>query len=407
MKITLRYSHIFFWIIFIIVVCDNNGFRLFRIEDNDYKAVSLIMVGIALIICIAQKGILNFDKNSKKFVVLYLGVIVCFLIFEYFYIKHMYGGQQTFYEFANRNKHYVFILLTIPLIYIFIIEDSEKKVMDSVLALVTITLGLMLLYAFFYNWREIELFDISMYSKTSMRNDRMRMWDLSSLEGLAVIYGTYKILENHKKRVLYLFQVIVCIATLIYVEQTKMMLIAIAISIGFMLLIKPYKTVNGILAKYVALILAGIAACSFVLPRLMSSLSKGASVSYRLIEIQFVRGILHNYKLFGMGMITPRLQKKLFYYGIYSYISLDDIGVIGYTAQAGIWIIGVYFLPMLRMAWILFYGHKNDLRIFLWTVYIYLLVTSATLLVLDSQRILMLPFCLALFEFYHKKYGII
>lgn len=405
MRIRLRISHIFYFIVLIIIICDCNGFRLFSIDDNIYKGISLLMVGVASIICIFYKTVLDFSKKYGRFIFFYLGMLLAFFVFEFFYIRRMYGSQQTFYEFANYNKYYVFILLTIPLIYVFAMNDGIKEIMDSVLVIVTITLGLVLIYAFFNNWQTIELFNIKIYANTSIRNGRLRMWDLSSIEGMAIIYGVYRFLCAKKGKLLYLLQVIICISSLIYVEQTRMMLIALAISIAFMVFIKPYKTAGGILGKYGVLLLTGVLGCLFVVPRLITSFSKGVSISYRLIEIQFTYNLLQNYGLFGMGMISRRLQRYLFYYGIYSNISLEDIGIIGYTAQAGIWSIGLYLLPMLRMAWILLHGEKNDLKILLWSIYSYLLITSATLLVLDSQRILMWPFCLALFEFYNMKYG--
>lgn len=405
MKIKVRVSHIFYFIVLTIVICDCNGFRLFSIEDNIYKGISLLMVGIAFTICIFRKTVLNFSKNYGRFILFYLGLLLFFFVFEFFYIRRMYGSQQPFYEFANYNKYYVFVLLTIPLIYIFVINDSVKKIMDGILVIVTITLGLMLLYAFFNNWQKIELFNINIYAKTSMRNGRLRMWDLSSIEGLAIIYGAYRVSCDKRNKLLYLFQVIVCIFSLIYVEQTRMMLIALTISITFMVFLKPYKTIDGILGKYGILFLSGVLGCLFVIPRLITSFGKGVSISYRLIEIQYVYNLLHNIGIFGMGMISRRLQRQLFYYGIYSNVSLEDIGIIGYSAQVGIWGIALYFLPMLRMAWVLLHGEKNDLKIFLWSIYSYLLITSATLLVLDSQRILMWPFCLALFEFYNMKYN--
>ncbi|MDE6844538.1 MAG: hypothetical protein K2J99_02050 [Lachnospiraceae bacterium] len=273
--------------------------------------------------------------------------------------------------------------------------------------LATITLSLMLLHALFYQWYQIEFLNISVYAKKLMRNDRFRMWDLFSLEGLAIIYGMYRVLFVNRKKMRYVIQTVICVAALVYVEQTRMMLIALTVSILVMVVMKPCKTANGILAKGVLIATAGIVSTTLVVPKLIASLNRGDSVSIsnRLIEIQFVYNVLHNQGILGLGLISQRLQSNLYYHGIYSHVSLDDIGLIGYMAQVGIWSVALFIVPMVRMLWILLNVHKNEFTIFLWSLYIYLAITSSTLFVLNSQRILMWPFCLALFEFCYKKYN--
>ena len=403
MRMRVKYSDIFFGLILTIIIIDCDFFRLFKIGDDIYKAVNLLIVGVILFICIIHKNIFIVSKKCGKFIYFYIGLISSYMIFEYIYTMHIYEGLQTFYEFAKYNKHYVFIFLIIPLTYIFMVKNEFIDVMNGVLIVVTITLGLILLHAIMYNWQEVELLNISIYAKRLTRNDRMRMWDLSSLEGLAIIYATYRFLCDKKKKILYFVSAFICLMALVYVEQTRMMLIAVAVSLVSMIVIKPSRTSGEILMKVVLISLIGIIAGFIILPKLFTSFNGGYSISYRLIEMQFAVNILRTHGIFGMGTISYNIQKYLYYYGIYSSISLNDIGIVGDVAQAGIWSIGLFIVPMLRMAWILLNGKKDDVQIFLWAIYVYLLVTSVTLFVLNSKRILMWPFCLALFEFYHKQ----
>ena len=148
--------------------------------------------------------------------------------------------------------------------------------------------------------------------------------------------------------------------------------------------------------------LLGIIGGFYVIPKLFESFAinsvNGASTLDRLRELRVAFYILRNKGILGLGMINKNVQRHLF-----SNVTLEDIGLIGHMVQTGIWSVPLFIFPMFRMALILVHGIKEKFRIFLSTVYIYLLITSISLFILDSPRILMWPFCLALFEFYNKK----
>lgn len=401
----LKYSNVFFSLIILIIICECNGFRLLELDDNVYKSVYLVATIGMLLICFIHIDILNICRTSGGFLFYYCVVVVLFLIFEYGYTRHLYGSIQTAYEYGNYNKYYIFIFLAIPLFYILVIGDNFENLLNSVMLLATIALSLMLLHALFYQWYQIEFLNISVYAKKMMRNDRFRMWDLFSLEGLAIIYGTYRILFVNRKKMRYIIQTVICVVALVYVEQTRMMLIALAGSILVMIIMKPCKSAKGILSKGVFIVTVGIVSATTVIPKLVASLSRGDSVSIsnRLIELRFVYNVLHNHGVLGLGLISHNLQSNLYYHGVYSHVFLDDIGLIGYMAQVGIWSVLLFVVPMVRMLWILLNAYKNKFTIFLWSLYVYLAITSSTLFVLNSQRILAWPFCLALFEFCNKK----
>ncbi len=404
-QMKIRVSNILFSLMVLIIICECNGFRLLKLDDNIYKSIYLITIIGMLLICFIHIDIIKICRASGEFIYYYSIVMFLFLIFEYVYTTHLYGSLQTAYEYANYNKCYAFVFLAIPLFYILIIQDNFEKLMSIVILLATITLSLMLLHALCYKWYQIEILNISVYAKKLIRNDRFRMWDLFSLEGLAIIYGAYRILFVKRKKVTYIIQTVICVAALVYVEQTRMMLIALAASILVMFFMKPCKTANGILAKGLVIATVGIVNAALVIPKLIISLSRGNSIANRLIEIQFVYNVLHNQGMLGLGIISYNLQSSLYNHGIYSRVFLDDIGLIGYMARAGIWSVVLFIVPMIRMLWILLNAYKNEFTIFLWSIYIYLIITSSTLFVLDNQRILMWPFCLSLFEFCNKKYN--
>ena len=73
--------------------------------------------------------------------------------------------------------------------------------------------------------------------------------------------------------------------------------------------------------------------------------------------------------------------------------------MLGYTVLVGPWIFLIYIVPMLRMLVLLMRCPDREFKIFLTAIYVYLVITSATLFILDKYRFLMWPFCLALFEY--------
>lgn len=399
----LKYSNILISLMIIIIICECNGFRLLRLDDNIYKMIYLMAIIVMLFICLIYIDFLQICNPSGKFIYYYSIMAFLFLIFEYIYTIHLYRNLWTSFEYINYNKYYIFIFLSLPLFYILVVHNNFENLMSVVMLLATVTLGLVLIHALLYQWYQIEFLNISIYAKKLVRNERMRMWDLSSLEGLAIIYGTYRILFVKQKRIRYGIQTFICVTALVYVEQTKMMLIALTASTLLMIIMKPCKTAYGILIKSILVTIVGISGAGLVIPKLITSLKMSVSVSARLIELQFVYNLLQNRGILGIGMISHNVQSYLYYHGIYSHVHLDDIGLVGFIAQAGVWSAPLFIIPMLRMLWILLRAKKNEFSIFLWSIYTYLVITSSTLFVLNSPRILMWPFCLALFEFYNYK----
>ncbi len=84
----------------------------------------------------------------------------------------------------------------------------------------------------------------------------------------------------------------------------------------------------------------------------------------------------------------------------------DDVGIVGQLALLGIFLIGIYIWPLVRIVKIAFRSCRN--RTFsdgkyVMAIVCYLLCTTPTLIVLDAGRVIAFPIILATVEYIDTK----
>lgn len=398
MKIILNRKTLIFELLFLLVVfCENDGMRLFRFSGFTYNLFILIFVGIMVLIAIVRK---YYFPKKKTFILYYLIMIVGFILFEYIYTSLLYRDQ-TLYKFLSFAKSYMLVFM-IPIVLFLFEKKGVEQIFEALAFLTTISLALISIHALVFNLTNISILNIDLYFNIATRNSRLRLLDITCLEGLTFIFCWWKILFGEKK-ILHFIELSICLFAQFYLEQTRMIQITMLSVMFFMYLIKNEKNAWKFVLKLFTVV-SGLIIGAYILDYYISSFSSlgehAGSTTIRLMEIEFAAMTIKKMPLFGIGMIHKELQAKYYYRGIYSRVGLTDIGVLGYTVKAGLlWIIPIYIVPLVRFVKIYKRTEDQKHKMLEAALIVYLLITSLTIVVLDEVRFLMWPICIAYFEY--------
>ena len=94
-------------------------------------------------------------------------------------------------------------------------------------------------------------------------------------------------------------------------------------------------------------------------------------------------------------------------HGLLGTAYTSDVGFIGLLAETGLFSLVFFVIPIVRMVYVLYKTKEMPLdamRMFLMVLIIYLLATSATVIITDGSRCLAFPVIMALYEYYYAMY---
>ena len=94
-------------------------------------------------------------------------------------------------------------------------------------------------------------------------------------------------------------------------------------------------------------------------------------------------------------------------HGLLGTAYTSDVGFIGLLAETGLFSLVFFVIPIIRMIYVLVKTKEMPLdamRMFLMVLIVYLLTTSATIIITDGARCLALPIIMALYEYYYAIY---
>lgn len=410
-KIHISDNSIVYLCLMLAVIAENECFRLFQIDTIMLKFANLLMIYISFFIVIFRSRKKHMKLSDFNFLYCYLAVIAVFLVVQYIYTTQLYRAQSLF-EFLKMAQGYSYVVMVIPLFYLFQSGTGLDKIMDSFKILVFITLTVMIIAAFFYNTRGINIFPIDFYMKYMRRNNRLRILDLSSMEGLIIIWTFYELLCKKKKKCLNAVILIVSFGALLYVEQARVMQISVILSLGVMYLLKSNRRRNAILMKIICIcVIAGYIIFSGRVGDVINSFNVngdyGSSTKIRLDEIKHAIQLISKYYINGVGLAAIHIGN---YYSSYigrGNFGMTDIGLLGLITQIGLWTIPVYIYPMFRFFNILLkIKNRDDKNYFLLLcgLFLYLLMTSITIIIINQQRIYVWPMIICIFEYSYAAY---
>lgn len=401
MKILINKESVITLLLLLLIFIENDLFNIIPI-DVEAKNIAILLLVLVGLVCtfynICDKKIRISSLYNHLFIYSFIiFFVVCFPQFIYSCVlQHV---EIT--SFMRSLFVFFYILVAFPILYIFVKTHTIQDFIYKICFITGMQMTLIVFDAFLVN-KGMEGF--LSFGYELMRNDRLRVWDLSSLEAMVIIFCAYQIMYRKcrfNKGVLWYILVVTAFA-LYYVEQTRMMQLSVVGSIMVMFLYKEKGKFN--IYVYSSMIIISLilyislgGAYEYVSTFTGSGRSELATYSIRVDEIKYVWGYLQDNWLFGSGMSYFKSKP-------YAKFSSSDIGVIGLLYDYGLGAFFIFIIPIIYYGVRIWKWRRNrgmrEERGFVLAIYFFLLISSATLIIVNETRILMWPFCIAICEYY-------
>jgi hypothetical protein len=204
---------------------------------------------------------------------------------------------------------------------------------------------------------------------------------------------------------------IIGLIVIIFIQKTRVALLLVLISLISILLFKNRKHISRSLFSIVVICIALILAIQlpFIQEYINSFSNNDYSYTARKYALHYYLSQVKENILYGMGFIKPIFGDESLYLlrgydGIYSR---DDVGIIGFLNSFGL--IGTvwYIFLLLKVLAALFKMARQDYidsHLELVGMVVYISFSSFTIIIMDPQRIVILPFFLAIFDYVYSCY---
>ncbi|WP_139197332.1 hypothetical protein [[Clostridium] fimetarium] len=227
-----------------------------------------------------------------------------------------------------------------------------------------------------------------------------------------IIYNFYKVYCKKENTFFRWTLLTVGLFELVFYQQTRAYTLVILVCIFTIVLLE--KNTKIVFIKKIILIALGIAIISqtelvsnFLQSLATTGIEAGSTLGRQYAIGYYWSMFLSNFP-FGMGFPNTDKYYFILHNSIGSYVTyVDDVGIIGQLGVWGIFLIPIFVLPVIRWIHILKELKKHgNYDTFVWycTVLVYIIVSSATLVALDSYRIMIMPIFIALIEFEYRKF---
>lgn len=368
---------------------------------------SLRIMNLAVIVFIMINSKLISKSKGKFSVQILIFLIMC--IFEFILSKLNYNQSST--EILVTTLYYFVVLIYFIIVY-YSNNDTNNFIKNCFvwisLILSIILISQMIVY---------ELFTIKFL--TVDIGERLRFGQVRLSEGgffisLGIIISIGKMvnkkIKNYKVKLLYISTILLGGIYLILVSKTRGMIFSISITIILMLII----TVKGIVNKLKVIAVIGLIGLVFVNSPIyqqyldLSQVEKG-STDTRVEEVTYYLNETIQSPLFGTGIINATNPNDYAFNVVRgpngSYFQ-DDVGIIGFANEFGM--LGlIWYIWIIVSCFRILVEQFKDKSIFAIPenigIFIFICLTSITLIVMDSVLLVYFPFVLYILESYSNE----
>lgn len=390
------------WLLLFIVLFNLNLLYLIRVpyDSNIKRYISSILCLILFSIMSLKNYKVSYNYKFVRHYLLYV-LLVQIIICTYSIYKYNESVKDMFMCAGG------YITLWLFYIIIFIFEnDGFEFLLNRVCNLQFCCTSIILLHCLIYNYTGISIFAIT---PTLFNNGRLRV-SLGSLGGLFACYMFYRLLKGNHKNKAFIYVVIELIA-IFYCETSRASEFAIVCSLIIMWLFNKDYSIKKIFKFEIALVSVVIAINSGLFNSILSNFSidpnineKAMSTLARYNAIEYFSKFTKANPLIGMGWVRPYTPSlETIWSGPMHKAFFDDLGFLGQYFRLGILGAMIYIALVVRMIYIVAkISKENEKNTFLIGLLSYVICTMISLNCFDSQRIFVVPFYLAIFEYVYK-----
>lgn len=382
----------------------------FHIVNPTSTTTVLLIVDIFLMFLFSY--FMGYNYKSKFLYRYILSVLLIVVIPQTIY---GFAQGQSGNDYIDVIKGPIYILLAVPVLKIFICKNSTSKVLNMIEFLTVISLAILLVNSIALNefGRALLPFDYFQLPPNG-RNNRLRLLLISDFLSFVAIYSFSCLIAKTGKKLLHIFAFVICLMSEFYIEQTRMIEMAIIAACVIIYSI----SINNKKYKYLLYLVASAACLYGLLDNSFSAFfdsfsiqnsTTGVSTLYRTIEWKTAPRLIMEHPFLGTGMIRNyRFNVNLM--GISVMYDHTDIGLIGTITYIGIvGAIVLFIIPYIRCCTTLFRvqrAKEYDVNSYFFVgLFVFLTVTAVTIIVTDNSRIFVWPFILAIEEYVRQIYG--
>ena len=414
------------FIAFILVV-EMHYFGLFTLPEgiefilytNKSKWIGAVAVIVALVCWNNHKITL---KPYMSFFKRYLTVVIVSLLAISFYTVTAYPKNPliTTYGFAS---YYLYAFLAVPIIYIYAEEGGYESLFGMLNVIAIIMYIITSINGFTFIKTGHLLIDNSSQDIIAgglVRDGKVRL-SSGALGFFMMIYNFYKLYSMRnvkiKKKMMSIVSLVLGFLSIYFTGNSRLMLLTLLSSLGVLVMLGDGSRKKKMIAAAAIIACIGFLFGSGVVGKFLDSFSStgdlGGSSVARIGALQYYWSRFVSNPIFANGFVGDENYYDIVHgaSGVYYQTVLvryfyDDVGIVGQLALLGIFLIGIYIWPLVRIVKIAFRSCRN--RTFsdgkyVMAIVCYLLCTTPTLIVLDAGRVIAFPIILATVEYIDTK----
>lgn len=376
----------------------------FQMGGKRYSIMFAIAAFLTLLV-FTNKNRMQLVGQSIKWPKTYF-FLVCIMLFLHMIYAVILKGV-SFEAFIHNAWYYLMCIWAFPLIYILKKDSGEEKFWKVINIIMLVWYSWLLIEYIAYQYAGIVLSPAILESVRGVRirNDAIRL-EMKALAHIAIIYNFDKFYNqiDRKNKIWHLVMALYGIAIMLIVEQTRGYFIAIFGAMAVLIMCYNKKTIKFFASALIILIAVCIALkvqlLSSFLDILFSTAESGVTGATGLIRARGMTAFWNqfiNNPLFGYGFQETgdfaTTASGIFYF--------NDDGFLGIVGQIGIWAFIIYGTMIFRFGYIVnkLFKEKNYKQgTLLLGLYIYMLLTSISLICYWNTTCLLCPILWALFE---------
>lgn len=346
----------------------------------------------------------NWVYKYSNVVIVTVAVICFYSILKY--------PAQPFYSALQMGGRYIYPVFCIPFMLIFAKNNGPSGIIKSLNIISFCWYIYIIAQRYVYGKTGTLLFSFSehFYNKiVTTRGDSLRV-GLGTFGNIMILYNFCRIYckkRGEKASVFCFINFILGFYCAVRIAQTRVMILVLAICIAAVVLCYG-RTVKENILRSVAIVIGGIFLYSSDYIREIIGTLSSNSIEYysshmaRSYAISYYLDLIKNHPIFGYAFAVANEYSSIVH-GSMGLAHASDVGLIGLFAETGfVGAVIFYIWPLLHivrgMKKIGFMNVVNETP-FLFIMFMYLIGTSATLIITDDGRIFGFPFVIALFEY--------
>lgn len=343
-------------------------------------------------------------KKHEENHFLYVYVFGVFVITIFEIIKAGKSFDYSVFEAFYALRQYMWLLLAIPMYYMIVKRKDVDQYLKKIVRIVMLSLGLRTCTWFLKNYLGITIFNNLLYEYGNYwgRSGKQRL-DATALIGVLIPILMYFYRKNGNKK--YLFSLGFVFCYLVFVSQTRTLIIGFAVCILTMIFFAKQTSVKKLIVQLSVLFIFALAinmgALDYLLSKMNISINDG-SIGYRQYEYAYYSSLLYGGKWkTGLGIMTllNSSSKKVMFGNLDTQMYLDDLGMFECFLQFGLFSVFLYGALLIYMIYVIVRCKKlkeYDFAFYLVGQFFYVAIVSIPLNLFGIQRSFSVPIIVAI-----------